>query len=53
MSEIRKANVEEATYFVTLTVDGWVDVFTRKERLHSLACPNAGTRSGISRVSAF
>lgn len=31
MSEIRKANVEGATYFVTFTVDGWVDVFTRKE----------------------
>lgn len=31
MSEIRKANVEGATYFVTFTVVGWVDVFTRKE----------------------
>lgn len=31
MSETRKANVPEAIYFVTLTVDGWVDAFTRKE----------------------
>ena len=31
MSEIRKANVPDATYFVTLTVVGWVDVFSRKE----------------------
>jgi putative transposase len=31
MSELRKANVLEATYFVTLTVVGWIDVFTRKE----------------------
>ena len=30
MSEIRKANVEGAAYFITLTVEGWVDVFTRK-----------------------
>ncbi|MBZ0207462.1 MAG: FG-GAP-like repeat-containing protein [Flavobacteriales bacterium] len=36
MSEIHKANVEEATYFVTLTVDGWVDVFTRKELVAEL-----------------
>lgn len=36
MSEIRKANVEGATYFVTLTVDGWVDVFTRKELVAEL-----------------
>ena len=31
MSETRKANVEGMTYFVTLSVDGWLDVFTRKE----------------------
>jgi REP element-mobilizing transposase RayT len=31
MSELRKANVLEATYFVTLTVVGWIDIFTRKE----------------------
>ena len=31
MSELRKANVPEATYFVTLTVVGWIDIFTRKE----------------------
>lgn len=30
MSERRKANIEGATYFVTFTVLGWVDVFTRK-----------------------
>ncbi len=36
MSEIRKANVPQATYFVTLTVDGWVDVFTRKELVQEL-----------------
>lgn len=31
MSETRKANVPEATYFATLTVVGWIDVFTRSE----------------------
>ena len=36
MSETRKANVPEATYFVTLTVDSWVDVFTRKEVVDEL-----------------
>ena len=36
MSETRKANVPEATYFVTLTVDSWVDVFTRKELVAEL-----------------
>ena len=36
MSETRKANVPEATYFVTLTVDSWVDVFTRKELVDEL-----------------
>jgi putative transposase len=40
MSEIRKANVEGAAYFITLTVEGWVDVFTRKvlvdELVHNL-----------------
>jgi putative transposase len=30
MSEIRKANSYHA-YFITLTVVGWIDVFTRKE----------------------
>lgn len=30
MSERRKANVQGAAYFVTFTVLGWVDVFTRK-----------------------
>jgi REP element-mobilizing transposase RayT len=30
MSERRKASVEGAAYFLTLTVLGWVDVFTRK-----------------------
>ncbi|MBZ0206126.1 MAG: transposase [Flavobacteriales bacterium] len=30
MSERRKANVQGAAYFVTITVLGWVDVFTRK-----------------------
>ncbi len=31
MSERRKANVEGALYFITITVVGWIDVFTRKE----------------------
>ena len=31
MSEHLKANTLEATYFVTLTVVDWMDVFTRKE----------------------
>ncbi len=31
MSELMKANVEEGTYFVTLTVVGWLDVFIRKD----------------------
>lgn len=31
MSELRKANIPEATYFLTLSVVGWIDVFTRKE----------------------
>ena len=31
MSELRKANIPDATYFVTLTVVGWIDVFTRRE----------------------
>ena len=35
-SQTRKANIEEATYFVTLTVDSWVDVFTRKELVDEL-----------------
>lgn len=29
MSELMKADVEEGTYFVTLTVVGWIDVFIR------------------------
>ncbi|MFZ1686132.1 MAG: transposase [Flavobacteriales bacterium] len=36
MSEIRKANLEGAAYFVTLTVEGWVDVFTRKALVDEL-----------------
>jgi REP element-mobilizing transposase RayT len=31
MSGTRKANVEGAAYFITLTVVGWIDVFTRRE----------------------
>ena len=31
MSETRKANVEGALYFITLTVVGWIDAFTRRE----------------------
>ncbi len=30
MSELRKANTEN-TYFLTLTVVGWINVFTRKD----------------------
>jgi putative transposase len=30
MSELRKANTDHS-YFITLTVVGWIDVFTRKE----------------------
>jgi putative transposase len=30
MSELRKANIPQSTYFVTLTVVGWIDVFTRQ-----------------------
>src|SRR5690606_14837944 len=30
MSELRKANTENP-YFITLTVMGWIDLFTRKE----------------------
>ena len=29
MSELRKANTPNATYFITLSVVGWLDVFTR------------------------
>ena len=36
MSEIRKANIEGAAYFITLTVEGWVDAFTRKELVEEL-----------------
>ncbi|MFN8350340.1 MAG: transposase [Flavobacteriales bacterium] len=36
MSERRKANVEGALYFVTLTVLDWVDVFTRTELVEDL-----------------
>lgn len=31
MSETMKAGVEGGTYFVTLTVVGWLDVFIRRE----------------------
>ena len=31
MSEHLKANEQEATYFITLTVVDWIDVFTRQE----------------------
>ena len=31
MSETRKANVPESTYFVTLTVVDWIDVFSRQD----------------------
>ena len=31
MSEFRKANIPHATYFVTLTVVGWIDIFTRRD----------------------
>lgn len=31
MSETRKANVEGALYFITITVVGWIDAFTRRE----------------------
>lgn len=30
MSEYRKANIDGGAYFITMTVLGWVDVFTRK-----------------------
>jgi putative transposase len=30
MSELRKANTHQSTYFVTLTAVGWIDVFTRQ-----------------------
>lgn len=30
MSELRKANTDYP-YFLTLTVMGWIDIFTRKE----------------------
>lgn len=31
MSELMKADVEQGTYFVTLTVVDWIDVFIRPE----------------------
>ena len=31
MSERRKANVYQATYFITIPIVGWVDVFIREE----------------------
>ena len=60
MSETRKANVPQATYFVTLTVDSWVDVFTRKElvdeldpqvfwQIHRSTLVNARAIDGITR----
>jgi putative transposase len=30
MSELRKANTHQSTYFVTLTAVGWIDIFTRQ-----------------------
>lgn len=30
MSDLLKANIEDAPYFITLTTVGWVDVFTRQ-----------------------
>ena len=36
MSGTRKHNVPEATYFVTFTVDGRIDVFRRKELVQEL-----------------
>ncbi len=36
MSEHLKANEEGATYFVTLTTVGWMEVFTRKEHVEIL-----------------
>ena len=31
MSELRKANTPGVPYFITITVIGWIDLFTRKE----------------------
>jgi REP element-mobilizing transposase RayT len=31
MSELRKANIPGIPYFITMTVIGWIDLFTRKE----------------------
>ncbi|RYF63747.1 MAG: transposase [Cytophagaceae bacterium] len=36
MSELLKANVADAPYFVTLTTVGWIDVFTRQEYCREL-----------------
>jgi putative transposase len=36
MSELRKANTHQSTYFVTLTVVGWIDVFTRQSYVDEL-----------------
>ncbi|MES2519065.1 MAG: transposase [Bacteroidota bacterium] len=36
MSELRKANVPQSTYFITLTVVGWIDIFTRKAYVDDL-----------------
>lgn len=36
MSELRKANVPQSTYFITLTVVGWIDIFTRQAYVEDL-----------------
>ena len=36
MSERDKANFSGGLYFVTLTVAGWVDVFSRKDYIDEL-----------------
>lgn len=36
MSEARKANAEGSGYVITLTVERWINAFTRKELLEEL-----------------
>ena len=36
MSELRKANVPQSTYFITLTIVGWMDIFTRQAYVEDL-----------------
>lgn len=36
MSELRKANIPQSTYFITLTIVGWIDIFTRKAYVDNL-----------------